>query len=86
MPTVVRETGFAIRLFTRDHPPPHVHVERTGAMLKIDLGTCEVVAIAGRVSDQDIRRAERIVKKHAPELREHWERLHGHRTTDRTGS
>jgi hypothetical protein len=26
MPTVVREAGFEVRIYTLDHPPPHVHV------------------------------------------------------------
>lgn len=86
MPTVAKESGFEIRMFTRDHPPPHVHVARAGAMLKIDLAACEVVAVAGRISDRDIRRAERLVEQHATRLRQEWERLHGRRTTEPKGS
>ena len=69
-------------MFTRDHPPPHVHVAKAGAMLKIDLTTCEVVAIAGRISDRDIRRAERLVEQHRTRLQQQWEGLHGRRTRE----
>lgn len=69
-------------MFTRDHPPPHVHVAKAGAMLKIDLTTCEVVSIAGRISDRDIRRAERLVEQHQTRLQQEWEGLHGRRTLE----
>jgi hypothetical protein len=41
MPTVLREAGFEVRIYTLDHPPPHVHVWKAGAVLKIDLATHE---------------------------------------------
>ena len=31
MPTVLREQGFEVRIYTLDHPPPHVHVAKAGA-------------------------------------------------------
>jgi hypothetical protein len=77
MPTIVRESGFDIRVYTLDHPPPHVHVERAGAVLKIDLARAEVVRVVGTISDRDIKRAERLVVKHLPRLKEAWRKLHG---------
>jgi hypothetical protein len=47
MPTLVREGGFAVRIYTLDHPPPHVHVARAGAVVKVDLATCQVIEIVG---------------------------------------
>lgn len=77
MPTIVRESGFAVRIFPSDHPPPHVHVERAGAVLKIDLATAEVVRIVGDISDRDVKRAEQLVGKHAAVSNEAWRTLHG---------
>lgn len=79
MPTIVREAGFEVRIYTSDHPPPHVHVERAGAVLKIDLATAMVLRIVGDISDRDVKRAERLVAKHAVALREAWRSLHGGR-------
>lgn len=76
MPTVVREAGFAVRIYTSDHPPPHVHVQKAGAVLKIDLATAQVMRIVGAISDRDVRRAEQIVGKHAAVLKEAWRKLH----------
>ena len=77
MPTIVREAGFEVRIYTSDHPPPHVHVEKAGAVLKIDLGTAHVMRIVGDISDRDVKRAEQIVAKHAAKLIRAWKELHG---------
>jgi hypothetical protein len=77
VPTLVRELGFAIRIYTLDHPPPHVHVARAGAVLKIDLATCQVIEIVGSISDRDVRRAELLVAKHAAFLNGQWTKIHG---------
>jgi hypothetical protein len=45
MPTVIRHAGFEVGIYTFDHPPPHVHVWKAGAVLKIDLATHETVEI-----------------------------------------
>jgi DNA-binding FadR family transcriptional regulator len=76
VPTVLREAGFEVRIYTFDHPPPHVHVQKAGAVLKIDVATAQVVRIVGAISDRDVRRAEQIVRKHAAVLKEAWRTLH----------
>ena len=43
-----REIGIYINF--GDHPPPHVHVAKADAIMKIDLSTNEVVEIAGTIS------------------------------------
>ena len=86
MSTVVREAGFEIRIYLRDHPPPHVHVAKAGAIVKILLGTFETFEILGNIGDHDVRRAERLVQKHSATLRAAWMRMHGERTTDRKRS
>lgn len=77
MPTIVRKDGFEVRIYTLDHPPPHVHVAKAGAIVKIDLATCETVEVAGKISDRDIKRAEGLVRQHAELLNKEWTRLHG---------
>jgi Domain of unknown function (DUF4160) len=77
MPTILSELGFEVRIYTSAHPPPHVHVEKAGAVLKIDLATAKVVRIVGAVSDRDVRRAEQIVAARTAVLRDAWRTLHG---------
>jgi len=77
MPTVIREAGFEVRIFTFDHPPPHVHVWKAGAVVKVDLRTHQAIEIVGAISDSEVKRAERLVVKHAPWLWKEWARIHG---------
>jgi hypothetical protein len=77
MPTVIREAGFEVRIYTLDHPPPHVHAWKAGAVVTIDLATHEAVEVVGKISDRDISRAERLVTRHSARLRREWARLHG---------
>jgi hypothetical protein len=77
VPTVIREEGFEVRIYTFDHPPPHVHVAKAGAIVRIDLATHEVTEIVGDISDRDVKRAERLVARHAKQLKEQWAKIHG---------
>jgi len=51
MPTVLREEGFEVRIYTLDHPPAHVHVAKAGAIVRIDLATHAATEIVGAISD-----------------------------------
>jgi hypothetical protein len=77
MPTVLREEGFEVRIYTLDHPPPHVHVAKAGAIVRIDLATRTVTEIVGTISDRDVKRAERLVARHAKRLKTEWTKIHG---------
>ena len=77
MPTVLREEGFEVRIYTFDHPPPHVHVAKAGAIVRIDLGTHVATEIVGTISDRDVKRVEQLVTRHAKYLKEEWVKIHG---------
>jgi len=80
MPTVHKEDGYAVRIYTKDHPPPHVHVWRGSGVVKIQLddgsGGLRVVASRG-LSDREAIRAVRIVHAHRERLLDEWRRVHG---------
>jgi hypothetical protein len=79
VPTLIREAGFEVRIYTLDHPPPHVHVAKRGAIVKVELATCQAVEIVGTISDRDVRRAERLVAQHVELLEAEWEKIHASR-------
>ena len=83
MPTLIREQGFEVRIYTLDHPPPHVHVAKAGAIVKIDLSMHHAIEIVGAISDRDVKRAERLVAQNAQFLKLEWEKLHARRYRDR---
>jgi hypothetical protein len=45
--------------------------------LKIDLATCQVIEIAGTISDREAKRAESLVTKHVQLLKKEWTKIHG---------
>lgn len=77
MPTVLREAGFEVRIYTLDHPPAHVHVAKAGAIVRIDLATHTATEIVGAISDRDVKRAEQLVAQRAKYLKEEWTKIHG---------
>ena len=76
---LIREEGFEVRIYTLDHPPPHVHVAKAGALVKIDLSTHHAIEIVGAMSDRDVKRAERLVARNTQFLKLEWEKLHARR-------
>lgn len=80
MPTVLRKDGFAVRIYFKDHLPPHVHVFKGGGQVRISLGSetehPQLVQIEG-MSDKDAAKALEIVTEHRLELLEKWEEIHG---------
>lgn len=76
MPTVHREEGFAFRIYTDDHPPPHVHVVRAGTMVVVEI---EILAVreVHRMPDRDIVKAVRLVEEHREAMLRKWKEIHG---------
>src|SRR5436190_6140456 len=54
MRTLIRYEGFEVRIYTFDHSPPHVHVFKAGAVVRIELSSCTVTEIVGDISDRDV--------------------------------
>jgi Domain of unknown function (DUF4160) len=75
----LRDEGFDVRIYTLDHPPPHVHVHvaKAGAIVRIDLATRTVTEIVGMISDRGVNKAERLVARHAKRLKTEWTKIHG---------
>lgn len=80
MPTILRRKGWAVVIPTADHPPPHVHVQRPGMDVKVDLvgpdGLPCVVRIRG-APDHEAWRALAIVYEHQQLLLDAWRDHHG---------
>ncbi len=51
MPTLHRLGNRLVKMYPRDHEPPHFHLEAPNFAVKIELGTWRVVRIAGRARD-----------------------------------
>jgi hypothetical protein len=78
MATVLRQDGFEVVIYNRDHPPIHVHVFKAGAETVINLGdaaTKPVIRDNYRMRRSDRRKALRIVSESQEFLIEEWERI-----------
>ncbi|HEV2150480.1 MAG TPA: DUF4160 domain-containing protein [Longimicrobiaceae bacterium] len=73
-----------MRIYTRDHDPPHVHVFRNRDVVKITLGdedtASEVLEVRG-MRDPDVIRAVRIVEANWRDFLERWDGIHAQDTT-----
>ena len=80
MPTLLTQDGFDVMIYTRDHPPAHVHVWKAGAEIVINLG-----AERGKPWVRDNngarqkveRQALMIVSEQQDFLLREWEQIHG---------
>lgn len=78
MPTVVVSRGYAIKVLTRDHAPPHVHVYKDGVVLKILLEPIVFTkAKHGRPTEHTKREAIALVKEHIGACWIVWRRIYG---------
>jgi hypothetical protein len=65
MPTVVVELGFAIKVNTRDHLPPHVHVWKAGGFARFVVWDRNVSLYENHgLSEGDLRTAGDLCVKH----------------------
>jgi thiazole synthase ThiGH ThiG subunit len=66
MPTILRQDGFDVMIYTDDHPPAHSHVWKAGGELVVNLGDDDtppsIRSGNGRMSPRDARRAVIIVE------------------------
>ena len=79
MPTVLRQDGFDVMIYTDDHPPAHVHVFRAGEEVVINLGdevTKPEIREDKGMSNRGMRHALRIVAENQLFLLGEWRRIH----------
>ncbi len=76
MPTIVKQDGFRIVIWPNDHLPPHVHVFKGDAEVKITLLEPSVFTVEGKISNKDLAKALNLVIEHQVELLEKWKEIH----------
>jgi hypothetical protein len=80
MPTLLRQEGFKVMIYTNDHPPAHVHVFKAEGEVIITLGdeqTPPQVRENISMSRRDERKALIIVGTHQDDFITEWRRIHG---------
>jgi hypothetical protein len=80
MPQVMKANGYSFRIYNNDHPPPHVHVHKSGCVCKVALGSEKVppeLMDPGDLRRTDAGRALWITYNCQELLLAHWRRIHG---------
>lgn len=81
MPTVSTFFGIVIRMFYREHEPPHFHAEYQGQQAKCNF---DGEIIAGHIRSATARDLIRQwALSHRPELEANWEKMKAGRALDR---
>jgi len=76
MPTIIRQAGFEIRIYSQDHNPAHVHCFRAGAELIVVLADLTIRENNG-MSRRHAVQALEIIAEHQRFLLSEWSRIHG---------
>ena len=74
-PTVLREKGFQVVIFSNDHPPAHVHVRRSGKVARIRLEPVETLHNHG-FNTRELGAILTIVQDNQDVLLEAWDAIH----------
>lgn len=76
MPTIVRQNGFDVMIFTNDHRPAHVHVFKGRAEVVLTLAPVSIRENF-RMSKGNVRKALEIVSNNEAALMQAWREIHG---------
>jgi hypothetical protein len=77
MPTVLRQNGFSLMIYTRDHEPMHVHVWYQGNEAVIRFETEIILLEEYGFNRQQIKRAMAIVRQNREFLIAKWREIYG---------
>jgi hypothetical protein len=75
VPTVLREGGYQIMIFTSDHPPPHVHVRHAGRLAKVNLEPVSFTRTGGLNAGEQSEILQ-VVQANQSFLLAEWDRLY----------
>jgi hypothetical protein len=77
MPTVMRVGAFRFYFYSHEpNEPPHIHVDRGEATIKVWLGSCEVAKSQG-FRAHEINDTVKLVVEHRETLTEVWHEYFG---------
>ena len=77
MPTIFRQDGFRVMIFPNDHLPPHVHVFKGGAEVRIEMADEPIVlSVEGEIGNKDLVKALNLVVDRQCEFLEKWREIH----------
>ncbi len=76
MPTIHRQDGFAVMIYTDDHLLAHVHVWKAGGEVVVNLDDASIREV-NDMGRRDVRQAVQIVEENQEPFRRRWREIHG---------
>lgn len=70
-----REHGFDVRIYTKDHPPAHVHVFSSGNEAKVGLEPVEILDNWG-FNNREVKAILELVTENLESLLLEWDKYH----------
>lgn len=77
MPTILRQSGFSLMIYTKDHEPMHVHAWYQGNEAIIEFENEVSLRENNGLNRPQTRRAMRIVAQNRELLIEKWREIYG---------
>jgi len=74
MPTLLLLSGFKFFFYANEHPPPHVHIMKSGGWAKVELLSGQVVYSS--LKPQEEKTMLKILSEHRDEFLERWNEWH----------
>jgi hypothetical protein len=71
MPTLLLQDGFKFFFYANEHEPKHIHVEKSGEFVKIELKTLRVVH--NYMKPKDLKKALSIVQLNQNNFERKWD-------------
>jgi Domain of unknown function (DUF4160) len=76
VPTLHEEDGYRFYVWSNEHMPPHVHVEKDSAWAKLNVETGRITESKG-VKGRKRRKIERIFKSNSAKIKAWWQATFG---------
>lgn len=77
-PTVLREKGYRVMIYTHDHPPAHVHVVAAGKEAKVSLDPIAIIENGG-YNRRELSEVASLVERNREFLLMKWDEYHQER-------
>ncbi len=81
MPVVAEFEGITVRMYYRDHLPPHFHVEYGGRIAELEIAS--LALLAGDLPAPILRKVREWAARHQAALALNWVKCQSHMKPDR---
>lgn len=71
VPTVLRINGYRFFFFSDEHLPQHIHIEKAGSYVRIELATLKVTD-SYKISSKEINKLIKLVEENKETLKGAW--------------